>query len=145
MRTEDGCIIHKCLNGEPEAFGIIVDKYREGIYSFAYAQLHNFHDAQDVAQEVFLQAYRDLRTLRRWESFAFWLYRIASARCKMWLRARSRRVDSRLIEGQNVSVLVDSSMSSYREDKLNESVREALDSLPDVHREALFLHTSPAT
>ena len=34
MRTEDGRIIQECLNGEREAFGVLVDKYREGIYAF---------------------------------------------------------------------------------------------------------------
>ena len=53
MRTEDGHIIHRCLNGEPEAFGLLVDKYKEGIYAFVYARLQDFRDAQDVTQEVF--------------------------------------------------------------------------------------------
>jgi DNA-directed RNA polymerase specialized sigma24 family protein len=48
VRTEDGCIIQECLNGEPEAFGILVDKYKAGIYAFAYAKIRDFHDAQDV-------------------------------------------------------------------------------------------------
>ena len=140
MRTEDGRIIQKCLNGEPEAFGILVDKYKEGIYAFVYTKLLNFHDAQDVTQEVFLQAYRGLRSLRRLESFAFWLYRIASARCTMWLRARSRRVDSELIEDQDDSIMVASSMNNYREDQVNRYVRETLDSLPEACREVLTLH-----
>ncbi|MFC1718529.1 sigma factor [Candidatus Poribacteria bacterium] len=42
---------------------MLVDKYREGIYAFVYAKLRNFQDAQDVTQEVFLHAYRNLRTL----------------------------------------------------------------------------------
>ena len=62
MRTEDGSIIYQCLNGEPGAFVMLVDKYKEGIYAFAYDKLHNFHDAQDVTQEVFFEAYRSLRT-----------------------------------------------------------------------------------
>ena len=62
MRTEDGSIIHECLNGKPQAFGVLVDKYREGIYAYAYAELQDFQDAQDVTQEVFLQAYRDLHS-----------------------------------------------------------------------------------
>ena len=77
MRTEDGCIIRRCLEGEPEAFGLLVDKYKAGVYAFVYVKLRNFQDAQDVTQEVFLQAYRGLRSLRRWESSASWLYRIA--------------------------------------------------------------------
>ncbi len=97
MRTEDGSIIQECLDGESEAFGVLVDKYREGIYAFIYAKLRNFQDAQDVTQEVFLQAYRGLRNLRRRESFAFWLYRIAYARCADLLRIRSRRVDRSFI------------------------------------------------
>jgi len=38
MRTEDGSIIQECLNGSPEAFGILVDKYKEGIYAFSYTR-----------------------------------------------------------------------------------------------------------
>ncbi len=90
MRMEDGCIIQECLNGKPQAFGMLVDKYKEGIFAFVYADLRNFHDAQDVTQEVFLQAYRDLRGLRRYESFAFWLYRIAYRCCAQWFRRKSR-------------------------------------------------------
>jgi DNA-directed RNA polymerase specialized sigma24 family protein len=93
MQTEDGCIIQDCLNGKPEAFGMLVDKYKEGVYAFVYAQLRDFQDAQDVTQEVFLQAYRDLRSLRRWESFCFWIYRIAHRCCAQCFRTRSKCVD----------------------------------------------------
>jgi len=54
MRTEDGSIIQRCLNGKPEAFGMLVDKYKEGVYAYVYNELRNLHDAQDVTQEVFL-------------------------------------------------------------------------------------------
>ena len=140
MRTEDGHIVQECLNGEPGAFGMIVDKYKEGIYAFAYDKLRDFQDAQDVTQEVFLQAYRGLRTLRRWESLAFWLYRIAYARCIDLLRIRSRRVDQDFIEDQDPEVIDAPSLDSYRRDQRSQSIREALDSLPDAYREVLVLH-----
>ena len=60
MRTEDGYLIHKCLNGEKEAFGFLVDKYKTSVYAFAYSLLWNFHDAEDITQEVFLKAFRKL-------------------------------------------------------------------------------------
>ena len=140
MRTDDGSIIHECLNGEAGAFGVLVDKYKEGIYAFVYDKLRDFWDAQDVTQEVFLQAYRGLRSLRRWESFSFWLYRIASARCKMWIRTQSRRVDREFIEDQDSAIMDDGSLDSYRDGQLSQSLREALDSLPEMHREVLTLH-----
>lgn len=140
MRTEDGCIISRCLNGEPEAFGLLVDKYKTGIYAYIYTKLNDFHQAQDVAQEVFLQAFRDLYSLRRWESFVFWLYRIASTRCKLWLRTQSRRIDQDYIEDREPGMLESLSMDSYRDSEVEKSVREALDSLPEIHREVLLLH-----
>jgi len=64
MRTEDGHIIYKCLNGDRVAYGLLVDKYKESIYALAYSKLGNFHDAEDVTQEVFIKAYQKLRTLK---------------------------------------------------------------------------------
>ena len=58
MRTEDGYIVQRCLDGDSAAFGLLVDKYKAGIYAFTYAKLLNFQDAQDVTQDVFEQAYR---------------------------------------------------------------------------------------
>jgi len=129
MRTEDGRIIQECLNGEREAFGVLVDKYKEGIYAFAYSKLRDFQDAEDVTQEVFLRAYRDLRSLKRWERFAFWLYRIAYARCAELLKMKSRRADQDFIEDQEPAALDAPSLDSYRVDQLSESVREALNLL----------------
>ncbi len=140
MRTEDGHIVQECLNGQPGAFGMLVDKYKEGIYAFAYDKLRSFEDAEDVTQDVFLQAYRGLRTLRRWESLAFWLYRIAYARCNDVLRIRARRVDREFTEDQNPEVIDAPSLDSYRRNQLNESLREALDALPGIYREVLMLH-----
>jgi RNA polymerase sigma factor (sigma-70 family) len=140
MRTEDGRIIQECLNGESEAFGMLVDKYREGIYAFVYNKLRNSQDAQDITQEVFLKAYKDLHSLKRWESFAFWLYRIAYSRCVEFLRSKSKRVDTDFIEDQDSKIIDAHSLDYYRENQISESVRDALDSLPEAHREALMLH-----
>jgi RNA polymerase sigma factor (sigma-70 family) len=140
MRTDDGSIVQECLNGKPGAFGILVDKYKAGIYAYVYTELRNFHDAQDVTQEVFLQAYRGLRSLRRWESFSFWLYRIAHNLCKKWVRTQSRRPDSEFIEDQESETLEVSSLRSHRESQIKQSLQEVLDSLPDTYREVLMLH-----
>jgi len=144
MRTEDGEIIRKCLNGEPEAFGFLVDKYKESIYGFAYAKLLNFQDAEDVTQEVFLKAYRKLRTLRRWENFHAWLYSITSNLCKIWLRTRSRRPDGEFLEEKDPDILDEPSIYAYREsqarESLNESLHEALESLPEMYRQVLILY-----
>ncbi len=140
MLTEDAGIVQECLSGESEAFGILVDKYKAGIYAFTYAKLGNFHDAQDVTQEVFLQAYRGLRSLRRWENFAFWLYRIAYNLCRKLIRAQSRRPDRDFIEDQDPKTLEARSLDYYREEQVSESLQEALYSMPEAYREVLTLY-----
>jgi len=139
MRTEDGYIIYKCLNGEPEAFGLLVEKYKVGVYAFVLAKLHDFHDAQDVAQDVFIKAYYNLHKLKRWDSFAAWLYRIASNSCKNRLKVESRRPDSEFAEDHDQETLDKPSIESYRDDTLCESVREALDSLPETYQQVLTM------
>ncbi len=140
MRTEDGSIIQRCLDGDASAFGILVDKYKAGIYAFAYDKLRNFQDAQDVTQEVFERAYINLRNLRRWESFAFWLHRIASNQCRRWFQARSRRPDSQFIADQDPKALDRAALDAYRDSQMDEPLWEALDSLSDTYREVLILH-----
>ncbi|MDQ1316840.1 MAG: hypothetical protein QG588_489, partial [Candidatus Poribacteria bacterium] len=144
MRTEDGHIIHKCLNGEPIAYGLLVDKYKESIYALAYSKLGNFHDAEDVTQEVFIKAYQKLRTLKRWDNFLAWLYAITSNLCKNWIRTQSRRPDRHFIEDQESAKLDYPSVDSYHNDIAHESLydtlHEALDLLPEIYRQAVLLY-----
>ena len=88
VRTEDGHIVNQCLNGDSATFGLLVDKYKEGIYALAYSKLGNFHDAEDVAQEAFTKAYQKLRTLKRWDRFLAWLCSITINLFKDWIRPR---------------------------------------------------------
>jgi len=160
MRTEDGHIIQKCLDGDSAAFGLLVDKYKASIYALAYSKLGNFHDAEDVTQEVFVSAYLKLRTLRRWDNFLAWLYAITSNQCKLLFRSRSRRPDQEFIEDKDTEVLKVVSLDSYREKHVYGDLYETLNSLPEMYREVLalyylggmsgkevarFLGTSPAT
>ena len=144
MHTEDGYLIQKCLNGESEAFGFLVDKYRASVYYFLLARLRNVHDAEDVAQKVFLRAYEKLGSLRRWESFAKWLYSIAYTQSRNFIREKQNRPDREFLEEQDPCVMINHSMDSYHEEQatesLKETVEEAFNSLPEMYREVLVLH-----
>ena len=141
MRTEDGYLIDKCLNGEKAAFGFLVDKYKESIYAFAWDMLQNFHDAEDITQEAFIKAYRKLHTLKRWDNFLWWLRSITYNLCKDLIRKRAKRPDREFIEEQNQETLdISASIHSYQEGQRREALHEALDSLPEMYREVLTLH-----
>ena len=140
MRTDDGYLISKCLAGEPEAFGLLVDKYKPAIYGFAYAKLRDFQDAEELAQDVFLRAYQKLHALKRWDSFSAWLYAIASNLCKKQLQSRARRLDCEYIEDQEASALRALSLEAYHRQQEHETLHEAMAELPEVYREVLSLY-----
>ena len=140
MQTEDRQIIAQCLNGDSAMFGFLVEKYKEGVYALAYSRLHNFHDAQDIAQEAFIKAYRKLHTLKHWDNFALWLSAITNNLCKNFIRSKSRRPDRELADEQSQEIIDHTSVNSYRESLADESLKEALDSLPLIYRQVLVLH-----
>ena len=140
MRTEDGYVIQKCLNGDAAAFGLLVDKYKGSVYALAYTKLGNFHDAQDITQEVFLKAYQKLRTLKQCDKFLSWLYAITSNSCKDFLRSEASRPDWEYLADQEKGRMDKISMSSYQQDEINLTLQEALSELPEIHRQVLTLH-----
>lgn len=78
--------------------------------------------------------------MRKWDSFVFWLYRIAFAQCSKWQRAKSRHPDSEFIDDQDPQKMEAPSIDSYRENQMYEWLHESLDSLPEAYREVLTLH-----
>ena len=137
MHTDDGHIVHQCLSGNTGAFALLVDKYKARLFALVYAKVGQFEDAEDITQDVFLNAYRKLSTLRRWDNFYAWLYSIASNRCKEFHRAEKRRLDAAFLADQSENYQAD--MDAHTEKLKNEQIHDALDSLPEIHRQVLVL------
>jgi RNA polymerase sigma factor (sigma-70 family) len=139
IETEDRYIIQKCLDGETEAFGFLVDRYRESVYALAHSKLHNSHDAEDITQKVFIKAYQKLRTLKQWDNMHAWLYSITANMCKDWIKVQSRRPDRSFIEDQDPKT-IESITADTQEDPMIETLNEALESLPEIYRQVLTLY-----
>jgi len=84
----DAELVARSLAQDHEAFGQLVDRYATLIINLAYRMVGNRTDAEDVAQEAFLSAFKALATFRSDAKFSTWLYRIASNKCMDWLRAK---------------------------------------------------------
>jgi RNA polymerase sigma-70 factor (ECF subfamily) len=84
-RSDDETLVHHCLAGDENAFGFLVHKYKDLVHAYAYQKVSNYTDAEDITQEVFIRAYRNLAKLKYPHRFRSWLYAIASNECKRWL------------------------------------------------------------
>jgi len=84
-------LIHAVLQGHPEVFGELVERYERGVLAVIARKIGDIHAAQDVAQEVFVKAYVNLHTLRHPKVFEAWLYRIARREAATWQRRNGAR------------------------------------------------------
>jgi len=78
---DDAQLISAAANGNRAAFQALVERHRSLVYRVAYQFSGHHHDADDIAQEVFLKVYRSLGRFRREAQFTSWLYRIAMNAC----------------------------------------------------------------
>src|SRR5881396_3073426 len=73
----EAALIEACLAGRSGAFDLVVERHRRSVYQLCWRFVGNHEDASDLSQDVFLRAYRGLRSFRGQSSLATWLYRIA--------------------------------------------------------------------
>jgi RNA polymerase sigma factor (sigma-70 family) len=86
IMQEDAILVKQTLDGDEQAFHRLIMKYYAKIYALILSWVKNPEDAKDLTQEVFLEAYLDLGSLRNHEQFHIWLRQIARHQCQDWLR-----------------------------------------------------------
>ena len=78
--------IRRVQKGDSEAFGLLVEKYQQRIFSIVFHLVRRRDEVEDLAQEVFFKAFRAIRSYNFQSSFATWLSRIAVNHCYDYLR-----------------------------------------------------------
>ena len=91
MKNSDAQLIHRVLNGDDTAFSKLVKKYQKQVHALAWRKIGDFHIAEEITQDTFLKAYQKLRTLKKPQRFASWLYVIAANHCNTWLQKKQSR------------------------------------------------------
>ena len=138
MAHSDSELIKRTLDGDETAFGFLVDKYKGAVHALAYRKIGDFHTAEEITQDTFLQAYQKLSTLKDWRHFPGWLYTIASRFCLMWHRKHKLPMQSiDAIETGYVDALA---QAKYVDERSRQTVHSALDELPESQRTVLTLH-----
>ena len=90
VQPDINLLIESHLQGDPQAFGLIVARYQVRLLNFVYRMIGDRERAEDLVQEAFLRVYRHLDRFDRARKFSTWIYTIASNLAKNELRNRSR-------------------------------------------------------
>jgi len=145
----DGEIIKLVLQGDKEKFRMLVEKYQQMVFRTCMGFLHNKDDADDLTQDIFIQAYQSLSRFKSEAAFSTWLYRIAVNASLNKVRKSSKNLILQRIDaffGTEKSKDLTFSPSDM-EDPENilirqehiEWIRRTLDSLPENQRTAIVL------
>lgn len=142
MDEEDLEALSRCRQGEKQAYANIVDRHQGGVFRMIYRYVGQRERAEELTQEAFLKAYRELPKFRGEAKFSTWLYQIALNLCRDYWRGQKRRPEQ-LREPQELAAVVLSEAASpelqAQSGREAERLRRALDSLPEIYREALTL------
>jgi RNA polymerase sigma-70 factor, ECF subfamily len=78
LRESDALAVERTLAGERDAFRVLVERHSQQLFRLAYRMTRSEHDAEEVVQEAFLRAYRNLGQFGSRANFGTWIYRIAA-------------------------------------------------------------------
>ena len=93
-RSEEANLVAKCQEGDLDAFETIYRRHSPSVYNLAYRMVGNRAEAEDLLQEIFLQAYNKLSSFEGRAAFGTWLYRLAVNRCLDHLRSAASQRQS---------------------------------------------------
>ncbi|MFI5174288.1 MAG: RNA polymerase sigma factor [Terriglobia bacterium] len=133
MKWEDSQLVRECLGGNEEAWSILIDKYKNLIYSIAMKYHAAPEDAADIFQAVCMDLYSELPRLRKVESFRSWLITMATHKAFHW-KLKQRRQSSREISDGDEAEIADEptvSPALMEEVEKEQIVREAIASLSE--------------
>ncbi len=145
-RESDVQLIQRILSGDEAAFGVLVDKHQRSVHALAWRKVGDFHDAEEITQDTFLQVYKKLPTLKDPYKFAGWLYVIANRLCTDWMRKKNLAIQS--LEDTPMEDIEKSSYTHHVSEQSEiaisehrrEIVKKLLAKLPESERTVMTLH-----
>jgi RNA polymerase sigma-70 factor (ECF subfamily) len=143
----DQLLVERVQKGDKRAFDLLIQKYQHRIVSLVSRYVSDSSEAQDVAQEAFIKAYRAIGRFRGDSAFYTWLYRIAINTAKNWIVAKNRRPPSSDIDAVDAEQYDMDSRLKERSTPENELMREEIERtvydtialLPEDLRTAIML------
>ena len=146
MENNDVQLIYSILSGDDAAFTTLVGKYQKSVHALAWRKIGDFHIAEEITQDTFLQAYKKLSTLKNPNQFAGWLYVIATNLCNRW--HQKKKLPTQSLEGTPMTEIEKSSYKCYASERReiettehhHEIVKKLLQRLPESERTVITLH-----
>ncbi|HDP33789.1 MAG TPA: RNA polymerase sigma factor [Candidatus Hydrogenedentes bacterium] len=137
-RLEDAVLVRQSQSGDRDAFSELVRRHQHLVYNVSYRFMRDAAQAEDMAQEAFLKAFRLLKGFRGDCSFTTWMYRVTSSVCLTELSRRKRRGEVELPReaGNNIKAVE----HAPEEADMKEQIRRCVTYLSDRYATIITLY-----
>lgn len=129
-------LIVKGKNGDRQALGELLGRYQDRIFSYLKKMLNNHHDAEEAAQETFVNAIRALKKYEEQGQFKSWIYRIAYREGLRKLRTRQSHIQDSAAEPEDFSQSPDELV--FARERMKE-IETAIEHLPVMEKQVVLL------
>lgn len=144
MYKSDHDIIECAVKGDAVAYGLLIQNHYDAVYGLAFRFLRNFDDAQDVAQDVFVEVFQNLKFLRDPSKLRSWLHGITLNLCKMRIRSQKEMLPIDLMGDEIQDYLYHLTISNpaeeYEKNELQDNLMKAIEFLSENNRLVLKLY-----
>lgn len=134
----DSEIISQVLSGDQQAFAGLVSRYQNYVFTLVLRFTKSREDAEELAQDIFVKAYRSLADFRGASKFSTWLYTIVNNTCITFLRKKKLEVHS--LESEKIFEVADNQVSGFGANQVEQKSRVAM-----VNKSIALLEPDDAT
>jgi RNA polymerase sigma-70 factor, ECF subfamily len=139
----DAELVESCLAGRRESFDVLVERHQRHVYQLCYRFVGNHEDASDLAQDVFVRAYRGLKNFRGQAAVGTWLYRIGVNVCLNRVGAKTPKPEALdpllAASDERIASQSESATDAMLRGERAGQVRAAIARLPKKQRATLIL------
>ena len=139
--NNDQTIIQKVLKGNTNAFGMLVDNYKDLVFSLAYKMTKNREEAEEVSQDTFIKAFKNLESFKGDSKFSTWLYRITYFTCLDAIKKNKKDQNTFEINeiNQHQIKAVETILEGIERKERSKMIENCLHLLPDEERTIIWM------
>lgn len=129
-------LISQAIKGDTDAYGTLVDRYKQALYRHCFSIVRNEDAAEDIAQESFIAAYYNLHKYSSTYRFGTWLFKIGTNKCLNYLRSQAKQVQN----NDELIAAIASAGKSPHDNSLDAELHQAVRSLQPRYQAVISLH-----
>ncbi len=142
MATTDQSYINDILNGDTHAFAVLVDRYKDLVFTLTLRMMKNREEAEEVSQDTFIKVYRSLPKFKGDSKFSTWIYRVAYNCCLDRIKKNKKFGHTVTIEDYNTQQYhsLNNALDNLERKERAEALKACMDRLPGEDAYLLTLY-----